>query len=478
MNTVFFDKAADLSQNFSWKDIFSDVFKPHSKEQRSALLTKGIGQNVPAPSRMLKEWQKPWLFFWVGIVGLVLSVISILSWKIFAGWGMGIVMFILPAFVMPLTALIFYWEMDISGNTSIFDTLLMMIVGGILALAVTGIVHRIIPLPETLAYISGPLPEEIAKFIIVWLLLSRSKNNYGLQGIVIGGAVGVGFSAIESAGYAWSNYDAMFYNEEIQDAAMRLQLATEATTQSLLIRGALAIGGHVVWAALYGGALGLLKGKGKMQFKFLGDPLVLMTFTGAFLLHTFWNLSCVDFVGVLPDGMVMAMYRVESLYIKHILLIILGWMFLLFIMRKCIRQAVAVSEFYTSSAAVMPQPKVQGGVHTDGVAKTLLTVSATGKLNSGKMYKLTQGSSLVFGRDPARANVRVPSDTKGISAVHCEIKVKEGFLVLIDRNSTYGTFFSNGQKLEPNVPYKLKDNVKFYLAAQDNQFVVHLENHH
>src|SRR5699024_8113241 len=105
-----------------------------SKDERNRLLTKGIGNNVPSPDQMLKQWQKPWLFFWVGIIGLALSILALFSWNIFAGTGMGVLLFILPAFVMPLTALIFFWEMDISGTISIFETLLMMLLGGILSL--------------------------------------------------------------------------------------------------------------------------------------------------------------------------------------------------------------------------------------------------------------------------------------------------------------------------------------------------------
>ena len=284
MNTVFFGKASDLSADFSWKDIFSDVFKPHSKDERNRLLTKGIGNNVPSPDQMLKQWQKPWLFFWVGIIGLALSILALFSWNIFAGTGMGVLLFILPAFVMPLTALIFFWEMDISGTISIFETLLMMLLGGILSLTVTGIMRNLLTLPDV-AYLMGPLPEELSKLIIVWVLLSRSKYRYGLQGILIGGAVGVGFSAIESAGYAWSAFDQSF-------ASQGLAAATQDLTQSLLARGVLSIGGHVVWAALYGGALGLMKKGGKLQFQSLLDPLVIMTWTGAFLSPYFMESGC------------------------------------------------------------------------------------------------------------------------------------------------------------------------------------------
>ena len=466
MNTVFFGKASDLSADFSWKDIFSDVFKPHSKDERNRLLTKGIGNNVPSPDQMLKQWQKPWLFFWVGIIGLALSILALFSWNIFAGTGMGVLLFILPAFVMPLTALIFFWEMDISGTISIFETLLMMLLGGILSLTVTGIMRNLLTLPDV-DYLMVALPEELSKLIIVLVLLSRSKYRYGLQGILIGGAVGVGFSAIESAGYAWSAFDQSF-------ASQGLAAATQDLTQSLLARGVLSIGGHVVWAALYGGALGLMKKGGKLQFQSLLDPLVIMTWTGAFLLHTLWNLDAGAFVGIFPDSVVIFLYRLESMYIKYAVLILLAWMLLLFVMRKGIRQMVAVSRLYGSGAAAA-QPAVQArqsALPQRPDLAPVLTVKASGNVNHGRSYLLVPGKSLVFGRDPARANVTVPPDTRGISAVHCEIKVKDGVPVLIDRNSSYGTFFSNGQKLEPNVPYKIKGRVRFYLADPKNYFEI------
>lgn len=75
MNTTFFQKASENKRSISWGDIFSDVWKKHRKDQRTALLTKGMGSHIPAPNRMLSDWQKPWLFARVLIAGLVLSVL-------------------------------------------------------------------------------------------------------------------------------------------------------------------------------------------------------------------------------------------------------------------------------------------------------------------------------------------------------------------------------------------------------------------
>ena len=43
MNTTFFQKASENKRSISWGDIFSDVWKKHRKDQRTALLTKGMG---------------------------------------------------------------------------------------------------------------------------------------------------------------------------------------------------------------------------------------------------------------------------------------------------------------------------------------------------------------------------------------------------------------------------------------------------
>ena len=45
---------------------------------------------------------------------------------------------------------------------------------------------------------------------------------------------------------------------------------------------------------------------------------------------------------------------------------------------------------------------------------------------------------------------------------------------MIDKNSTYGTYFKGGKKLEPNEPYRLTNQVKFYLGGESNLFSVSL----
>ena len=451
MNTTFFQKASENKRSISWGDIFSDVWKKHRKDQRTALLTKGMGSHIPAPNRMLSDWQKPWLFARVLIAGLALSVLIGISCVIFPGYGMLLMLCLLPAFVVPLSVMLFYWEMNIPGNISIYEALLLTLLGGCLSLTVTGIMRTVFPGISEIAFLAGPLPEELAKCLIVTIFLCRKKYNYGLQGILIGGAVGVGFSAMESAGYALQIFDIGIQN------AMGTNIIIRSMADILVRRGVLAIGGHVVWAALYGGALALIKGKGKMSPKCFANSLFWLTFSAAFLLHTAWNFSASYLAGKLPDSLVASLVKFEAgtvtQWVKYIVLIILAWLLLFYIMKKSIRQMVSVDEMY-HNAANSADAVIQG---------------VSGLLN-GKTYMLTAGTPLIFGRRTEKCNVLFKNETKGISSLHCEIKWYNGKVLIKDLGSTYGTWLNEGTRLEPNKYYELPDQGVFYLGSKENMF--------
>lgn len=421
------------------------------KDQRTALLTKGMGSHIPAPNRMLSDWQKPWLFARILIAGLILSVLIGISCVIFPGYGMLLMLCLLPAFVVPLSVMLFYWEMNIPGNISIYEALLLTLLGGCLSLTVTGIMRTVFPGISEIAFLAGPLPEELAKCLIVTIFLCRKKYNYGLQGILIGGAVGVGFSAMESAGYALQIFDIGIQN------AMGTNIIIRSMADILVRRGVLAIGGHVVWAALYGGALALIKGKGKMSPKCFANSLFWLTFSAAFLLHTAWNFSASYLAGKLPDSLVASLVKFEAgtvtQWVKYIVLIILAWLLLFYIMKKSIRQMVSVDEMY-HNAANSAEAVIQG---------------VSGLLN-GKTYMLTAGTPLIFGRRTEKCNVLFKNETKGISSIHCKIKWYNGKVLIKDLGSTYGTWLNEGTRLEPNKYYELPDQGVFYLGSKENMF--------
>lgn len=84
---------------------------------------------------------------------------------------------------------------------------------------------------------------------------------------------------------------------------------------------------------------------------------------------------------------------------------------------------------------------------------------------------------ILIGRDVVACSIIYQEGTSGVSSKHCQIQYDSSSnqFILTDLNSTYGTFLSNGQKLNPGVPYKLNPKDSFYLGEQTNLIYVDLE---
>lgn len=78
---------------------------------------------------------------------------------------------------------------------------------------------------------------------------------------------------------------------------------------------------------------------------------------------------------------------------------------------------------------------------------------------------------LAIGRDPKRCQLVFPSETKGISSLHCEITQQAYGVTLADMGSTYGTFLM-GRKLNANESVTLNPGDSFHLADGKNEFKV------
>lgn len=112
-NTEFFKQAADLDKDFKWSDIFSEMTKDHTEKQKEKILVSGCKSYMPSESTMLKEWQRPFMFFKFGVIGLVFVILLLLAMsQVWANSFFPLLMFV-PAFVVPVTILIFMWEMNV-----------------------------------------------------------------------------------------------------------------------------------------------------------------------------------------------------------------------------------------------------------------------------------------------------------------------------------------------------------------------------
>ncbi|WP_336114443.1 PrsW family intramembrane metalloprotease [Streptomyces sp. PTD9-10] len=121
------------------------------------------------------------------------------------------------------------------------------------------------------------LTEEAAKLGALAFVLRRQPGIRGMRaGLVLGAAVGLGFAALESCGYAFA----------AAVSADGIDLRTLLETE--ILRGVLAPFGHGLWTAIAGGAL-LARRRPNGHFR-LAAPVV-GAWLGVSVLHALWDAT-------------------------------------------------------------------------------------------------------------------------------------------------------------------------------------------
>lgn len=109
------------------------------------------------------------------------------------------------------------------------------------------------------------------------------------------------------------------------------------------------------------------------------------------------------------------------------------------------------------------------------VPQKIPTVRSCAKTNYGDHVSVS-GQPVMIGRSSA-CGLRFPNDAPGVSGSHCSVQWdgRAGDFIVMDLNSTYGTFLMSGQKMTPNTPYRMRPGDRFYLADQNNVIALELE---
>ena len=90
--------------------------------------------------------------------------------------------------------------------------------------------------------------------------------------------------------------------------------------------------------------------------------------------------------------------------------------------------------------------------------------------------RIAVSGQITLGRNQNCAVV-YQSGTPGVSGNHASLSFdpQSGEFVLVDLNSTYGTYLGAGQKLTPNMTYRLRSGDRFYLGETGNMLEVSVE---
>lgn len=273
-------------EGFSLREMFSEVFKRRSHNEVEEYLVVGTSRTTPALADVATGWPKPWLFLRVLFFVAVVYVLFLFSMPFFGNPRF------IPGFIfigslgVPLATLILFFELNTPRNVSFYSLLMLVSLGGILALIATSIADQL----NVLNWMGPPsagIVEEVAKLFTVIVVCRQAKHKYILNGMLFGAAIGTGFAVFESAGYTqdaliaglvqtkgWANFFA-------QGGASYLNTA-------ILLRGFLSPFGHVVWTAIAAGALWRIKKEGSFEVRML-DKTFWKTFLVPIVCHMLWD---------------------------------------------------------------------------------------------------------------------------------------------------------------------------------------------
>lgn len=268
------------SKNYvTFKDLFKNTFSKHTEEELDEVFICGGEKTTPALKDVDPTKATAWVYFKI-LVFFILAYIPVrIGFITYGNSNFLPAMIMLSAFAVPVTVLIFFYEINIFRNIPFYKVMKYFILGGALSLIVA-ILFFSLDFNTDISTFDGALMvgviEEIAKAAIVaFFLFKEKRSNYILNGLLIGAAVGAGFAAFETAGYIL-NYG--------------LKGGLQSMLEVIKVRGILAPGGHVAWAAIEGAALMYVKGFDKLDKRHINDKRFLLICLIPIVLHGIWDM--------------------------------------------------------------------------------------------------------------------------------------------------------------------------------------------
>ncbi len=267
------DRPADLN----WRVLFTDVFKRHTKDEAEEIFICGTRTTTPSLEDVSQRWPHPWLYSRVFLLFMLAFVLLYICCTSFGNENALPGLMVVGSFTVPLTGVILFLELNAFRNISLYDIALIFLVGGCASLVVTLTLYSLVVIDD-LDYWGALLVgivEETGKAVIIYYFIKKLGKTNILPGLLIGAAVGAGFAAFESSGYAMSYL---------------LIGGWDGMMDVIQVRGVLTPGGHIAWSAITGAAMVIAsKEYGRVCVNMLASKKFLRLFIIPVLLHMLWD---------------------------------------------------------------------------------------------------------------------------------------------------------------------------------------------
>jgi protease PrsW len=203
---------------------------------------------------------------------------------------------LLGSFVIPVTGVVWYLDHDQSPSLAPRRIVSAFIIAGVLGILVASLLEFwLVYGPGTIGMLKVGFIEEFVKGAAIVLLAFGLRSYTTRDGMVLGAAVGFGFAALESSGYALAS---LFV---VQGQQLVLSVSSVVFTE--LVRGVLAPFGHGLWSAILGGVIFHAARKGHLRLTWS----VLIAYIGVSILHAGFDLFggitgyiVISIIGIVP----------------------------------------------------------------------------------------------------------------------------------------------------------------------------------
>jgi len=346
----------DRLEGFRPGELLSAVFRRYSREETERHFATGLPETTPEVHAIEPGWPKPWMF--VRLLGMssVLFIGFLALIQLFDGGNLLPGLIVVGSFAVPLSVLVFFFEVNSPRNVSLYLVIHCLLIGGLISLALTLLFEQTVGRVDQSLFRTFVDPaligiaEEIGKLLAVFVITYRLpavRYPWILNGMLFGAAVGAGFACFESAGYAFFS---LFQPDPTNPDIVGPNLSESINT--IVLRGALAPFGHVVWTALAAGALWRVKLAGGLDVKMLLSKRVLRMLLIVVVLHALWDF---DYTSDIP------------FYLGQLTLGVLAWLLAFGMLQNGLKQIKAAK-------AASPV----GYLQVSGATQVLRTVGQVG----------------------------------------------------------------------------------------------------
>ena len=219
--------------------------------------------------------EKPQTGSWwhILLIGLALFLLSIVILAVTGNPNLFPTVGLIGNFLVPVSYVAFFYERRHMSQVTLVSTARAFFYGGVLGVFAAALLEPVFirQLTPTSAFAVG-LIEEFAKILGVLVVARHHRHDSEIDGVILGGAAGMGFAALESSGYVFT-------------AFLESHGSLSTVVVVTLLRGLLSPIGHGTWTAILASVL-FREG---MPNRFRINGAVIGAYLTVAVLHGLWD---------------------------------------------------------------------------------------------------------------------------------------------------------------------------------------------